>query len=68
MLYNIRMETKPLTKTQPGPISKGYKASSIQLPPDLLNWAKSQPEGLSGLVRHLLTAERQRRARRHAAP
>jgi hypothetical protein len=46
----------------PGPVPKGYKATVIQLPPDLLDWAKHQPEGLSGLARRLLTAERARQA------
>ena len=51
-----------------GPKPKGYGNTHVLLPQDLIDWAKSQPEGLSGLVRRLLTAERQRRARRPAAP
>jgi len=35
----------------------------IFLPPDLLEWAKHQEEGLAGLVRRLLMQERHRRTR-----
>lgn len=38
----------------PGPETKTF---SVVLPPDLGEWAKSQPEGLSGLCRRLLHAE-----------
>ena len=61
MLYNSYMSTNTVTKIQPGPVSRGFKATSVQLPPDLLEWAKHQPEGLSGLVRLLLSQERPRR-------
>lgn len=44
-----------------GPVPHGYVRGQIVLQPDLLEWAKNQPEGLSGLVRQLLQAERQRR-------
>jgi hypothetical protein len=36
----------------------------IDLPRPLRDWAKRQPEGVSALVRRLLSAARQRRARR----
>jgi hypothetical protein len=48
-------------KQKPGPLNKGYKQTVIQLPPDLLDWAKRQPEGIAGLARRLFTDERQRR-------
>src|SRR5262245_31017186 len=32
----------------------------LYVPPDLLEWAKGQPEGFAPLVRRLLTAERDR--------
>ena len=41
---------------------------NIVLPRDLLDWAKSQPEGLSGLCRRLLTAERDREQRAARRP
>jgi hypothetical protein len=40
-----------------GPVAKGYEDAHILLPPVLLEWAKHQPEGLSGLMRRLLVAE-----------
>jgi len=49
-------------KQKPGQVPKGYKQTVIQLPPDLLEWAKHQPEGLAGLARRLFADERQRRA------
>jgi hypothetical protein len=48
-------------KQKPGQVPRGYKQTVIQLPPDLLEWAKHQPEGLAGLARMLMTQERQRR-------
>lgn len=55
------MEHTLQTPRKPGPIPKGYKQTVIQLPPDLLEWAKRQPEGLAGLARLLMAEERQRR-------
>ena len=49
-------------KKQYGQVPKGFKQTVIQLPPDLLKWAKHQPEGLAGLTRQLLKAKRERRA------
>lgn len=37
---------------------------AISLPYDLGEWAKEQPEGLSGLVEALLSGERRRREKR----
>jgi hypothetical protein len=68
MLYSCYMETNPPPKTPPGPVNRGYKATSIQLPPDLLDWAKAHPEGLSGLCRRLLAAERDREQRATRRP
>lgn len=56
------METISKPPKKPGQVPKGYKQTVIQLPPDLLEWAKHQPEGLAGLARLLFAAERQRRA------
>jgi hypothetical protein len=42
-------------------VPKGLKRHNLFLPEPLVDWAKSQPEGLAGLVRLLLAAERQRR-------
>lgn len=67
ILYHLRMETlqasNPIKKR--GPVSRGSARGNILLPQDLLDWAKNQPEGLSGLVRTLLAAER---LKRQAAP
>lgn len=55
------METIVPSPKKTGQVPKGYKPTVIQLPPDLLEWAKHQPEGLAGLARLLFTAERKRR-------
>ena len=34
----------------------------VKLPPDLVEWAKNQPEGMSALIRRLLAEEQQRRS------
>ena len=44
-----------------GPAKKGYADTHIMIPPDLLEWAKQQPEGFAGLVRALLREEYKRR-------
>ena len=49
---------KPGRTPAPGP--PNYKRN-ILLPDELTDWAKEQPEGLSGLVRKLLEDERKRR-------
>lgn len=52
-------KTAPAKK--PGPMPKGFKRVNAFLPPDMIEWAKAQPEGLSGLLRQLLATERARR-------
>jgi hypothetical protein len=44
-------------------VPHGYVDIHIDLPRPLRDWAKRQPEGVSALVRRLLTAEQRRRAR-----
>jgi hypothetical protein len=61
------METPTPTKKRNGPIPKGYQATSVQLVPEVLQWAVKQPEGLSGLVRKLLEQEMGRRLKRAKA-
>ena len=51
---------------KPGPVPKGYVDVHIDLTREQRDWAKRQPEGVSALVRRLLTAEQRRRARRRA--
>jgi hypothetical protein len=51
---------------RPGPVLKGYVDVHIDLTPAQRDWAKRQPKGVSALVRRLLTAYQQRRARRRA--
>jgi len=42
-------------------ISGGVTHCNLTLPADLIEWAKAQPEGLSGLARVLLAKERENR-------
>lgn len=58
--YASPMDTAP---PKPGPVPHGYVDIHIDLPRPLRDWAKRQPEGVSALVRRLLTAEQRRRAR-----
>jgi hypothetical protein len=65
MGYHYGMETTR-TRKKPGPVRRlaAMRDTHIHLPEDLLDWAKSQPEGLAPLVRDLLIAERERRQAR----
>jgi hypothetical protein len=63
-MFMGRKKPSPQPK-KPGPPKRGYGHAHILLPPDLIEWAKHHPEGLSGLVRRLLAQERDRLA---AAP
>lgn len=51
------------TRATPGPVPHGSVDIPIDLPRALRDWAKRQPEGVSALVRRLLTAEQRRRTR-----
>src|SRR5215813_8376195 len=53
-LYNHKQGRRPLGE-------ENLIDTHIHLPQDLKRWAESQPEGLSGLMRDLLAAERARR-------
>lgn len=57
------MDTNASTKApkKRGPTPKGYEDTHVLIPPDLLEWAKRQPEGFAGLVRALLRTEHARR-------
>jgi hypothetical protein len=57
----LSMNTQPAPPKKRGPVPKGYEDTHVLMPPDLLRWAKEQPEGLAGLVRDLLAKERARR-------
>ena len=62
------MET-PLVPKVPkkhGPVPKGYVDAHILIPPYLNDWAKHQPEGLSGLIRRLLKEEYDRQHQHRA--
>jgi hypothetical protein len=50
---------------KPGRPKRGHtvRKFTVMLPPDLHEWAMQQPEGISGLVRRLLTAEREKSQR-----
>jgi hypothetical protein len=43
-----------------GPKPQGLIHCNVTLVPALVEWAKEQPGGLSGLIRKLLTEERER--------
>ena len=51
-----------------GQIPKGYVDTHILIQPELLEWAKRQPEGLAGLVRRLLADERAKQRTLLSAP
>ncbi len=56
------METEAV-RSQPkkrGPVKRDYVSTHVMLPPALIDWAKEQPEGLSGLLRRILTQEHKR--------
>jgi hypothetical protein len=55
------METTQKQRKKTGPIPKGYVLGSFTVQPELLEWAKRQPEGLSGLIRLLFATEKKRR-------
>jgi hypothetical protein len=58
----IPMDTPiPKQPKKRGPAPRGYADTHVLIPPDLLEWAKEQPEGFAGLVRALLREERRRR-------
>ena len=40
---------------------RGYISTHVMLPPDLIEWAKEQPEGLSGIARQAMSQEQKRR-------
>lgn len=66
MAILLSMDT-PATLTQPkrrGPAPKLGRMvdTHLHFPPDLLEWAKNQPEGFAALCRYLVEQERQRRA------
>ena len=41
--------------------SRGYISTHVMLPRELIDWAKEQPEGLSGIVRQAISQEQKRR-------
>lgn len=67
MVILLSMETTSVL-TQPkrrGPVPKLGRMvdTHLHFPPDLLEWAKNQPEGFAALCRLLVEQERQRRER-----
>jgi hypothetical protein len=55
---------KPTVATQSkkrGPVPQGHVSTHVMLPAELIEWAKVQPDRLSGVVREALKRERQRR-------
>jgi hypothetical protein len=50
---------------RPGPLPKGKKPfvkTSVMVDPAYLEWAKSQPEGLSGMIRECIKSNYDARA------
>lgn len=45
-------------KKKPGPTPKGFGQYTVSLPPELGEWGKGRPEGLSAMVRRLLAEEK----------
>jgi hypothetical protein len=62
------MNTPTPRQKKRGQIPKGYVDTHILIQPELLEWAKHQPEGLAGLVRRLLADERARQPMPLSAP
>lgn len=55
------METEEKPKRRSGPVPGPPTVKcTVLLPPDLADWGKHQPGGLSDLMRRLLSAERVR--------
>jgi hypothetical protein len=65
-IHSKRSERPDSTRRKSGPIPHGYQVTSVLLMPDVIEWAKVQPEGLSGLVRILLDEEMERRTKKRA--
>jgi hypothetical protein len=56
------MDTTEKTRQKPGPVpGPETKKFNILIEPDLADWGKRQPGGLSELIRRLLKEERDRR-------
>ena len=61
------MSMTPTAPKRRGPSPKGkrpFVKTSIMVEPDSLEWAKSQPEGLSGMVRECIRKNYEARAAR----
>jgi hypothetical protein len=50
-------------KKKRGPLPQGYGDTHVLIDPDLIEWAKAQPQGLGATVRRLLRQERARQDR-----
>lgn len=58
------MEETPKPRKKSGPVAGPPRIKyTILLDEKLGEWAKNEPEGLSGLTRDLLTAEKKRRSK-----
>lgn len=58
------MTARVLEKKRPGPVPRlgPMACCTLYVQRDLIDWAKHQPEGMSALVRRLLTEEQARRS------
>ena len=56
----IVMKTTTENRSRPGPVpGPETKKCALLIDPDLVEWGKHQPGGLSNLVRHLLRQAKQ---------
>ncbi len=51
--------TEKPDKKRPGRVAQGYERYNVMLPPDLADWLKHQPGGMSETIRRLATAARE---------
>jgi len=55
LCYDIRMEALKAVRKKPGPAPRlNTDRTTLMLDPDLIEWGKQQPGGLSETVRRLL--------------
>ena len=57
----VRQAVAEVQRQGPQQEKKDYCDIHIDVPPEIADWAKRQPEGVSALVRRLLAAEQRRR-------
>lgn len=56
--------TQEKPKKRPGPVPQGFGRYNVTLEPDLAEWAKYQPGGMSETIRRLLREAKEKEDRR----